>query len=362
MKQLNIIALLLISLFAFVACDDEDNYTKLSEGDIVKPTWQANLEKVDGLVVTDENLKNDLGTWQWTKAEFGAQSPVSYVIEIDTDASFGRPQEVARYTSVGEEVKFTVEQLNSAVQSFLPEGIQAKDVEEMTFHINLKAILGTSGNYAAQYAEAKTIKFTPMPALDGPTIYMIGSDFGAWEWGNPGIVKMVPVHSKEEVYWTVKYFRAEEGFKWAPKKTWSNDFFELGGKGKDEGFITKDKNAYVEKDGFYIVYIDQKESKIIMKPAEVFGIGDCFGGYDAGKYPFIHDNAGKVMTITAAKAGELRMYANAPVGGIDWWKMEFIILGGEIEYRGGGDDQERVSVDAGQTVTLDFNAEKGTIK
>ena len=41
--------------------------------------------------------------------------------------------------------------------------------------------------------------------------------------------------------------------------------------------------------------------------------------------------------------------------------MEFVVLNGKIEYRGNGGDQERATVGAGKTVTLDFNAGTGTI-
>ncbi|MPN40763.1 Outer membrane protein SusF [bioreactor metagenome] len=73
---------------------------------------------------------------------------------------------------------------------------------------------------------------------------------------------------------------------------------------------------------------------------------------------------GNKMKITTTASGELRLYANSSgstVGG-DWWRMEFVILNGKIEYRGNGGDQDRVTVAAGKTVTLDFNAGTGTIQ
>jgi hypothetical protein len=47
---------------------------------------------------------------------------------------------------------------------------------------------------------------------------------------------------------------------------------------------------------------------------------------------------------------------------IDWWKSEFIILGGKIEYRGTGEDQERAMGNAGQKAYLNFIDNKGAIK
>ena len=53
-------------------------------------------------------------------------------------------------------------------------------------------------------------------------------------------------------------------------------------------------------------------------------------------------------------------YSGAEAG--NWWQMEFNIYDGKIVYRAGGGDQEAVAVTAGQTVTLDFNKEAGSIQ
>ena len=57
------------------------------------------------------------------------------------------------------------------------------------------------------------------------------------------------------------------------------------------------------------------------------------------------------------------MYAAAPAGSdADWWQMEFNVFDGKIVYRADGDDQAAVAVTAGQKVTLNFNAETGSIQ
>ena len=91
-------------------------------------------------------------------------------------------------------------------------------------------------------------------------------------------------------------------------------------------------------------------------------MGDCFGGWNAGQYPFVAD--GNVMKLTTTNAGELRIYANASAAGVggDWWRMEFVILDGKIAYRGNGGDQTRATVAAGKTVSLNFNNNTGTIQ
>ena len=47
---------------------------------------------------------------------------------------------------------------------------------------------------------------------------------------------------------------------------------------------------------------------------------------------------------------------------MDWWRSEFMVFSGKIEYRGKGGDQEHVSASAGQKLKLNFTAETGTIE
>ena len=71
---------------------------------------------------------------------------------------------------------------------------------------------------------------------------------------------------------------------------------------------------------------------------------------------------GKTLKCTLVADGELRMYAASSRATSDWWTREFIFLDGKIEYRGKGDDQQRVNAGAGQTVVLDFNAGTATLQ
>lgn len=198
------------------------------------------------------------------------------------------------------------------------------------------------------------------PELGYPeALYMIGDEFGSWNWESDGVVEMTPVHSFDGHFWCVRYISADKGFKWNTVRAWGGDFFSLG---EDLGFTTKDGNAFVAADGFYLVYADMENGKISVEPARVYGMGVCFGGWDKETYPFTAE--GNSMTCTTSGNGELRMYATSnifPATG-DWWQMEFVILDGKIAYRGGGDDQERVEVEAGKKISLNFNAGTGTIE
>ncbi len=188
------------------------------------------------------------------------------------------------------------------------------------------------------------------------TMYIIGNDFGNWDWASDGVVEMIPVHSHAGMFWAIRYLTTESQFKFCATKAWNGDFTKLG---TNEGFITPE-NDQVEANGIYTIVVDLKGDKVTVMPAEVYGMGDCFGGWDEGKNAFTV--ADKTLTATAAAAGNLRMYAKVPDNAGNWWQSEFNIYDGKIVYRADGGDQDAVPVTAGQTVTLNFNEGTGVIK
>ncbi|MBQ5675517.1 MAG: SusF/SusE family outer membrane protein, partial [Lachnospiraceae bacterium] len=108
-------------------------------------------------------------------------------------------------------------------------------------------------------------------------MYMIGEDFGGWDWNNEGVVSLIPVHSAEGAFWTIKPLKAGKQFKFCSKKEWNGDFNSLG---EDSGYVIVDGNCSVESDGIYMIYVDVKNKKLVIEPAAVYGIGDCFGSWD----------------------------------------------------------------------------------
>ena len=115
-------------------------------------------------------------------------------------------------------------------------------------------------------------------------------------------------------------------------------------------------NCFVAENGVYMIYVDTENKKLCVEKAKVYGIGDCFGGWDAKmEGALFAEQEGKLVGKTAA-AGEIRLYAESSIATSDWWTREFVFFDGKIAYRGNGGDQDRVNVEAEKTVTLDFNA------
>lgn len=203
-------------------------------------------------------------------------------------------------------------------------------------------------------------------------VYMIGQDFGGWDWNSDGVVELVPVVHQpswgaeaEGQFWTVKYFQggSDHGFKFCSQKAWSGDFWGLD---ENDGFVEAGGNCTVETDGFYLVHIDFKRSMVHVEPARVYGIGDCFGGWDEEMEGALFQADGEKLKITVQNEGDLRMYVASTISTSGWWTREFIFFeDGVIDYRGddeGQGDQARVQAHKDQVVVLDFNAGTGAIE
>ncbi|MDR0412350.1 MAG: SusF/SusE family outer membrane protein [Dysgonamonadaceae bacterium] len=343
MKKLSL--LLFLFVFAFTACEkDEDMYKVLPVDQVKVPVLNAH----DAIVIDAGNY-NDNTVFAWSPADFGVPSATEYSLY----AAFGEKEPALVTSTFGDSLSVSL----LAIGKVLYQSEIALDVPvDVKFHV-VASIATTYGTVQSAPVTVSVKVGSDVP-LYPEHVYMIGAEFGNWGWGNAGIVEMTPVNDHSGKFWAVRHFAdPANGFKWCNVKDWKGDFFSLG---TDVGFTTRDGNAFVPTAGFYTVVVDYTVNTITLEPAQVYGMGDCFGGWNEGQYPFVAD--GKVMKLTTTHEGELRLYAKATAANVDWWRMEFIILDNKIAYRGNGNDQTRVPVAAGKVITLDFNNETGTIQ
>jgi hypothetical protein len=309
-------------------------------------------EPAEQTIIVSAANRGDKLAFSWTAAVFPVAGDITYTLYARLGDD-GEAKAVDGSATTATSCDVTYGALNNAA---LAAGAAAETAASVQLFV--KAVVGT----AERASDPVTISITPVEFTYPDAVYMIGADFGGWNWSDPGIVALTPVHSHDGQFWCVRYFTAGQGFKWCTVKEWSGgDFFSLG---TDVGYTESGGNAQVAADGFYSVYIDYTTNTITIEPAQVFGMGDCFGSWDKGQHPFTADGTVMKITTTNTETKELRMYAassGAPTD-VDWWQMEFVILDGQIEYRGTGGDQARVPVDAGKTVTLNFNAGTGVIE
>ena len=193
-------------------------------------------------------------------------------------------------------------------------------------------------------------------------LYMTGSNYG---WGATWL-PMTPCYGSDVDFWTIIYLHEGEQFKFAPQAGWGDDF---GGQATVNDVaganITVDgTNLVAGKAGWYLLYIHNGSERTFtgLQP-NVYLIGDTAGEWnvaDSHKITVPTTEDGVFESPAFANDAELRMCVS--IEGFDWWKTEFIILGGDIAYRGRGGDQERVAVKAGQKAYLNFAKGTGEIK
>lgn len=296
----------------------------------------------------------------WDNAEYGTQIPLDYTLTATVNE-----QSISFPITRGEKkISIPLIEFNERVIKTL--GLTAGEKGSIDFTLSATPQLESGSPVlkdAVVTSQPLTINFTPAKPAEPEypeAVYMIGQEFGGWNWDSEGVVEMTPIHSLPGKFWAIRYFADPANrFKWNTEKKWGGDFATLG---TEVGYTVDGSDALVAQSGIYLVLVDFTAKTITIEPAQVFGIGDAFGSWEAGKYPFKAVN-GK-MTATTAADGNLRIYASSEAAGIggDWWRMEFVIFDGKIAYRGNGGDQPAAPVTAGQVITLDFNAGTGTIK
>ncbi len=197
---------------------------------------------------------------------------------------------------------------------------------------------------------------------DVPTeLYIIGEEFGNWNWADANVVAMNPVAGDNGAgqFWAIRYITAGKGFKFSPVKDWGSDFHSLE---TNDGYTEQGGNCTVAEDGLYMIHVDMVRGMVHVEKAQVYGIGDCFGGWNEAMPAALFTVEGRTAKATLSAGGNIRIYAASSISNSDWWTREFVFYDGQIAYRGNGGDQAAVVGTAGQVVTLDFNAGTATLQ
>ena len=212
---------------------------------------------------------------------------------------------------------------------------------------------------AGDVANSWSYTLTQESKADYPEhIYMIGAAWGSWDWASDGVVELQHISAggdaKDGAFVVTRYFKADDGFKFSTEKDWGKSFAKMG---NDPATVTYDGdgNIHVPADGLYTLTLDFATGTMTLTDGELWGIGDAFGGWTAVKGTV---NADGTASITTTAAGNIRTYAPCA---FDWWQHEFQPdADGKIAYREGA-ELEGFAVEAGVTVTYDFNAGTATV-
>jgi hypothetical protein len=214
----------------------------------------------------------------------------------------------------------------------------------------------------------------PLPTYP-EAMYLVG-DGTAYGWDAPGGNADAIMHKcaggapTEGIYWKILHIEGGLGFKvsaenWGDPNLGYDQVGEFDANGVTVSSV--DGNMSVATSGMYIVVLNLRDDmiKLSVKEAEVYGMGDTFGGWDEDVPAnlFTIDNVAKTLTSPDLSAsGNIRMYAQhdwIP----SWWQAEFNVYNGVIEYRNNSDsDQDPVAGSADQSITLHFDDNTGSIQ
>ena len=294
-----------------------------------------------------------------------------------------------------EEMAIALTQLRSVLLTAEDPDITEDEMKAMfpyetPAYVRVKASLTNSGKGEII---SNTVTFTnfnvpySLPEVFVPKEFFIVGQYNGWDWGTafdfvPAYDNKMDGKGKEGTFWRIIYL-PEGGFKVNAAKAW--DGGEVGYV-KDDPLYTyvdnaksgltasDDGNMVVTKAGWYIVVaklaVDGRDIKYTFEINEpnVYLIGSVAGMTDWAtlpewKFTVPADADGEFVSpafiADAAADSGVRACVNI---GIDWWKTEFMIFGGKIEYRGTGGDQERVLGNKGQKLYLNFTKGTGSIK
>ena len=405
MKRFYIIASLLIGAVAFSACEE-----KLAEPVLNDPT-EFVLNNPVLMNQPCDLAKSDYIELVCSQPDYGFTAATTYQVQVSLDGKFENAFDAKKITgdhvTIGvnytntrinvsaAEIAIALTQLRSVILTaedpdITEDEMKAKFPFETPAYVRVKASLSKSGK-GEIYSNVVNFKNLnvpySLPEVFVPKELFIVGQYNGWDWGTafdfiPAYDNKMDGKGKEGTFWRILYL-PEGGFKVNAAKVW--DGGEVGYV-KDDPLYTyvdnaksgltasDDGNMVVTKAGWYIVVarlaVDGRDIKYTFEINEpnVYLIGSVAGMTDWAtlpewKFTVPADADGEFVSpafiADAAADSGVRACVNI---GIDWWKTEFMIFGGKIEYRGTGGDQERVLGNKGQKLYLNFTEGTGSIK
>lgn len=376
MKKIYSIMLLSGALFFATACEsDRDSNPTLHE-----PT--AFVLNTPPYVAGVYDLKNTESVQlTCTQPDYGFTAATTYSVQVSLTKDFAKPSTLPTTYNTAKMDVLANEMAVAVCEMMVGEnGYDETDFPEdiVPVYVRLSASLNEGRSQInSNIVELPQVKpyFALSPMEMPAEMYLIGNAFGDWKWD--GAVKMVPVHSNPGKFWILQYFGMPDGSKAEVKfntvKDWNKNEFG-GGAAIDDtsktlAGLSGDDNLVVGTPGWYLVVVTTEISgrdyiyHVEFMEPNVYLTGDPSGGFDVfdeARLFKVPDGLGQFESPAFVAAGELRICIK--LEDIDWWKTEFLVLKGKLEYRGTGGDQDRVNVTAGQKVYLNFTDATGEIK
>lgn len=382
-KILKSALLIMMGLVMFTSCEDDND-----SNPIVKTPTEFRLN-TPALAATNIDLTNSSAiVFTCSQPNYGFPASTMYKVQVslkedmtdfvELDQSF--PNTVCSVDAAMLASTLTTMELNAGKS-------EADFPMDVKVYVRMRAYMTTDTGEPVADTEILSnviclenvhLNYSLAPVTMPEHLYVVGN-FCGWDWGNS--FEFVPVYDHPEMYWRMVWID-EGGVKINTAKDWDGN--EKGYNGITVAGDLADKisdnggNISSATPQWYLMVVtasvtgrDIKYTVEFNEP-NVYLMGTCMDDsswselLDGAKFdvPTTMDGNFVSPAFKAACPGGdgdgVRAYVKVP--GNDWWHTEFIVLNGEIAYRGAGGDQERVAGNVGQKLYLNFATGKGEIK
>lgn len=376
MKKISILGAIFAGMILFSACDsDRESNPVLKQPD----SFVLNTPSLsDNVIDLDHSNYVELTC---TQPDYGYTAAVTYTVEVSLNESFETFESLStKYTLAKMKVNAS-EIAVSTTNLLVAAGKTEADFPLTTpVYIRLKGELSEGqGTVYSNTIDINTSLSFSLPPIEAPNVFYIIGDFCNWSWDNAP--EMIPVNGTPGVFWTLQYIPEGTGIKFNQATSWDgndvgydkatvNDNYEAGITRSDDG------NIIINKGGWYLIVakaeINGSELKYtidINEPAVyLFGpaANDLWEATESNKFtvPATANDyfISPAFTTSVPASSDQGIRACVVISGYDWWKSEFIVIDGILEYRGNGGDQTRIGGNAGQKLYINFTDNTGKIE
>lgn len=380
-KILKSALLIMMGLVMFTSCEDDND-----SNPVVKTPTEFRLN-TPALAATNIDLTNSSAiVFTCSQPNYGFPASTMYKVQVslkedmtdfvELDQSF--PNTVCSVDAAMLASTLTTMELNAGKS-------EADFPMDVKVYVRMRAYMTTDTGEPVADTEILSnviclenvhLNYSLAPVTMPEHLYVVGN-FCSWDWGNS--FEFVPVYDHPEMYWRMVWID-EGGVKINTAKDWDGNE-----KGYNDITVAGDLADKISDNGgnicsttpqWYLMVVTASVSgrdikyTVEFNEPNVYLIGEAMGQTEYTELAedckfevpttMDADFVSPAFTGNTPDGAGVRAYVKIP--GNDWWHSEFMVLNGEIAYRGKGGDQDRVAGKVGQKLYLNFSTGKGSIK
>ena len=381
-KILKSALLIMMGLVMFTSCEDDND-----SNPIVKTPTEFHLN-TPALAATNIDLTNSSAiVFTCSQPNYGFPASTMYKVQVSLK------EDMTDFVELDQSFPNTVCSVDAAILAStlttmeLNAGKSEADFPmDVKVYVRMRAFMTTDTGEPVADTEILSnviclenvhLNYSLAPVTTPEHLYVVGG-FCGWDWGNS--FEFVPVYDHPEMYWRMVWID-EAGVKINTAQEWDGNqkgYNDITVAGDLAGNISTndDGNICSTTPQWYLMVVTASVSgrdikyTVEFNEPNVYLIGEAMGQTDYTELAedckfevpttMDADFVSPAFTGNTPDGAGVRAYVKIP--GNDWWHSEFMVLNGEIAYRGKGGDQDRVAGKVGQKLYLNFATGKGSIK